>query len=177
MALMTRSEFARYMKVNASSVTKWVNSGKITLNENGYIDSEKAKKQLATTRTKAPKIKDEQIEKATKTSTNIPKDEKALKILLSDPHLAPITKAQIIKLFWQGREAKLSYLEKRKELVHLSNVREMLENMLQPLNRFLDDLPHLMRTRYPDTPPEAIDWLENEIQLQKKALKNYKWKR
>lgn len=51
---MTRAEFARHMKVNRSTVTRWIERGRIVATADGRIDSEAAKRALEATESPEP---------------------------------------------------------------------------------------------------------------------------
>lgn len=54
MRWMTRAEFAREMTVNRSTVTRWIERGRIVVNAQGLIDPEAAKVALQATESPAP---------------------------------------------------------------------------------------------------------------------------
>lgn len=165
---MTRAEFARHIGVNKSTVTRWISKGILDscLTADDKIDVQLAKAILENIKTQAKSLKQQ---------PSIPTNDKEYNAILSDSNLPQITKAQIAKTYWQAKNAELTYKEKRKELVHIDTVKGMLEEMLQPLNRFLDDLPHKTKTKFPEIPNDAILWLEEEIQKQKKRIGEYRW--
>lgn len=51
---MTRAEFARHMKVNRSTVTRWIERGRIQINDRGLIDVSAAKRALPATESPEP---------------------------------------------------------------------------------------------------------------------------
>lgn len=61
-------------------------------------------------------------------------------------------------------------LELASKLFSKDEVLDALNKFLSPHNEYLNNLPSNFATRFPDTPREAIDFLEADVNRQKEAL-------
>jgi len=181
---VSKSEFAKAIGKSPALITKLIKNGVLVpclSDDQKLIDLECGKKLYANIKkTGRPKKTDIEVEasKLQQKLENVPisKADEQLVRLLNEQDLPPLIKVQIIEKFWQGKKAKIAYKQTIGELISLSDAKATFEMLLSPLNSFLNDLPNKIKTRFPDTPNDAIAWLENEINLQKENLQGYKWR-
>jgi len=83
--------------------------------------------------------------------------------------------ARTHKEAFNAKLAEVSYKEKMKILIPLVDAKGAVEIMFSPLSRKLDDLHIDLKSRFPDIPLDAIEWLGDYVNEIKKSVSNYDW--
>lgn len=84
-------------------------------------------------------------------------------------------KVTITKDYWLGKINQQKFLKEEGELITVDSAKGAIEIMFTPLSRKLDDIHIDLKSRYPDIPLEAIEWLGNYVNDIKKSVSEHKW--
>jgi len=76
---------------------------------------------------------------------------------------------------FMAKIAELTYKEKTGELMSVQHAKEVLEEYMIPFNHFLNDIPIQLKNQYPEIPTEAINWITEKINNQKRSYESHPW--
>jgi len=78
---------------------------------------------------------------------------------------------------YNAKLAEVAYKEKIGELITIEKAKGVIEVMFSPLSQKLDDVHIDLKSRFPEIPMEAINWLNNYINTIKKSVNEYEWEK
>lgn len=85
--------------------------------------------------------------------------------------------ARRLKMIYDARLKKLELDEKERNLIPLEDAKKVIDILFSPLSSFLDNLPHHLKTHYPEIKIDAINWLTEEINDHKTAVQSREWEK
>jgi len=83
--------------------------------------------------------------------------------------------AQIINFYWTGKKSRQQFEASRGDLIPIQDAKAVIEMLFVPIDKRLNDIHIDLKNRYPDTHPDAIDWLSGQINDIKGSIQDYKW--
>jgi len=197
--IVTKTQLARELKVSAPMVTKYVRLRILdkcfvpdTMYKKLYLDKcleaisryktrgdSHLRKEPPPKKHKTNKEVEKLIEKST--SKTVKKSEdmytdknlEELKEFLADID-SPKQKVDAIDVFWRGRINKIKHDQLKRELIPLDEAKYIIEKILSPINRHLDDLPSAIMSRFPNVDPLMLEWLSLENDRAKGKLGDIK---
>lgn len=86
-----------------------------------------------------------------------------------------LSEAVLMEKSYKALEAKLKVEKMKGDLISLSEAKAAVEELLSPLNKFLDDLPMNIKAHHQDVPLHAIEWVSAEINRMKQSVQEYQW--
>ncbi|MEA1919139.1 MAG: hypothetical protein U9N52_04815 [Campylobacterota bacterium] len=185
----TKADLARFLGVSTPMISKhsrkgvfndcYLEDGK-TLDFSKAIDAIKKSKSRASIK-EMPEIKEEEQKK----SINIPKSARNLELdnkennneleNLLENAVTSSQKVMVAKDFWAGKINEQKFLKEQRELITLTEAKGVIEVMFSPLSRKLDDIHMDLKSRFPDVPMEAVEWLNEYVNDIKKSVSSHKW--
>ena len=85
---------------------------------------------------------------------------------------APASEWNTFKVMQQGLNYELDRKVKEKRLMYVDDFKATVELMIGPLNQGLDDLAFNLKSQYPNTPDEVIQWLLDRANQLKVDVQN-----
>ncbi len=117
---------------------------------------------------KVPFTKNEIDEINAHLPTDVPKE---LKHLLSDIS-DPLKRVRISKDFWASKRQELNYQIEKGLVMTVIEFKAVSEMLFAPLSQSMDDLPYMIKSRFPNTENDAIEWAVNHINHIKEEVQN-----
>ena len=72
-------------------------------------------------------------------------------------------KARTHKEAFRAKLAELEYKEKMGQLAPVSLLEDIMDQKFAPISKAMDNLASTLKAMFPDTPDDAIEWLQEEI--------------
>lgn len=181
MTEVTKSELAAIADISPSMVSKHVRKGVLDrcYTPNGKkLYLEKALAAIAEARKDFKKPMSEAIENA----NHDPEKE----IIYSQENVEelaellggvsnPLQRVQIQKDFWTAKTNRQKFLKEEGELIYVNEAKAAVEELISPLNKFLDDLPMNIKAHHQEVPIRVIEWVSAEINRMKQSIQGHQW--
>lgn len=177
MTEVTKGELAVHLGVSGAMVSKYVRTGILDkcYTPNGkklYLEKsiqaiESSRKDFKKEHSPAPQ---NSIDPNIYNTENI-EELDALLISVENPS----QRVQVMKDYWTSRINRQKFLKEEGEIIYINEAKAAVEEIFNPLNKFLDDLPIQLKSHNQDVPIEAVKWLSDEINRMKKFIGEYQW--
>jgi predicted transcriptional regulator len=177
MTEVTKGELAVHLGVSGAMVSKYVRTGILDkcYTQNGkklYLEKsiqaiESSRKDFKKEQNHSPQ---NSIDPNIYNTENI-EELDALLINIENPS----QRVQVMKDYWTSRINRQKFLKEEGEIIYINEAKAAVEEIFNPLNKFLDDLPIQLKSHNQDVPLEAVKWLSDEINRMKKFISGYQW--
>lgn len=167
MQIVSQTEAAKILGIAQSAIGRYLSKGKIRRYDKSKVCVEEIRELRQTTQIQINNNTPKE-EKQT-ASTKKPQADKTNKSNMT------FTAARTHREAFNAKIAEVTYKEKVGELITLDSAKGIIEVMFSPLSRKLDDVHIDLKSRYPDIPLEAIEWLSDYINNIKKSVSEHKW--
>lgn len=177
MTEVTKGELAVHLGVSSAMISKHVRSGALDkcYTPNGKkLYLEKSIQAIESSRKDFKKeqhaTKENNIDPNIYNTENI----EELDNLLADIQ-NPSQRVQVMKDYWTSRINRQKFLKEEGEIIYINEAKAAVEEIFNPLNKFLDDLPMQLKSHNQDVSIEAMQWLSDEINRMKKFMSEHQW--
>ena len=86
-----------------------------------------------------------------------------------------LNEARAHKAYFDAMSSQISYEEKKKVLINLQVAKGIVEEIFDPAARKLGDFHAEVKSRFPDTPMEVIEWIQENANNIKKTVSENRW--